>query len=70
MKEAMASNVEGRGLAKSDAIDHERGRSNVRGRVQIFLFGMINLGTEKKNGSCLLWCMFQDGKDSKERQWG
>jgi len=45
MKEAMASNVEGRGLARSDAIDHGRGRLwNVRGRVQIFLFGMINLG--------------------------
>jgi len=43
---------------------------NVRGRVQTFLFGMIDLGTEKKYGSYLLWCMFQDGKDSKERQWG
>jgi len=32
---------------------------NVRGRVQIFLFGMINLGTEKKYGSCLLWCIFR-----------
>ena len=26
MKEAMAPNVEGRGLARSDAIDHGRGR--------------------------------------------
>jgi len=26
MKEAMASNVEGRGLARIDAIDHGRGR--------------------------------------------
>ena len=26
MKEAMASNVDGRGLARSDAIDHGRGR--------------------------------------------
>jgi len=26
MKEVMASKVEGRGLARGDAIDHERGR--------------------------------------------
>jgi len=26
MKEAMSSNVEGRGLARSDAIEHGRGR--------------------------------------------
>jgi len=43
---------------------------NVRRKVQSFLFGVINLGTEKKNGSCLLWRMFQVEKDSKERQWG
>jgi len=40
---------------------------NVRGRVHVFLFGMIDLDTEKKCGSCLLWCMFQNGEDSEER---
>jgi len=52
MKGAMASKVEGKGLARNDAMTMGEKGWNVRGKVQIVLFRMINLGTEK------IWFMF------------
>jgi len=52
MKEAMVSNVEGRGLARSDAIDHGRGRLERRRKTSNFFIWDDKFGTEKKYGSC------------------
>jgi len=54
MKEAMASNVEGRGLGRKDAIDDGRGRLERKRESSNFFTKHW-----KKNGSCLLWCMME-----------
>ena len=39
MKEAMTSNVEGRELTRSDAIDHGRGRFECKREFKFFYLG-------------------------------
>jgi len=49
MKEAVASNVEGRGLARSDAIDHERGKLERKRESSNFFLWDDKIWVLKKN---------------------